>query len=161
MRFIFIILVMIIQPLFATPIEIVFYDTNKEAGSIIVNTSEKRLYYLVDYQLAYVYPIAVGKKRYQFFGNYTISAKAKWPTWRPTESILADKPWLPTVVEGGTNNPLGARALYLGDSSYRIHGTNNPSSIGKEASRGCIRMYNEDVIDLYSMVQTGVKVYIQ
>jgi lipoprotein-anchoring transpeptidase ErfK/SrfK len=146
---------------FAELLEVTTYDTDRPVGSIIVDTNERKLYYLVDYKLAYVYPVAVGKKRYQFFGKYEITRKAKWPIWRPTESTLADKPWLPSVVDGGKDNPLGARALYLGDSDYRIHGTNNPKSIGKAASRGCIRMYNEDAIELYSMVDKGSFVYVE
>jgi lipoprotein-anchoring transpeptidase ErfK/SrfK len=147
--------------LFAGIIDIVHYNTEKDPGTVFINTQEKKLYFLVDYQLAYVYPIAVGKKKHQFFGKYTISKKVKWPAWYPTTETLREKPWLPDVVEGGRNNPLGARAMYLGDSLYRIHGTNNPNSIGKEASRGCIRMYNDDAIELYSLINTGAEVYVQ
>ncbi len=141
--------------------EIVYFESYKEPGSILIKTDEKALYYILGTDLAYKYPIAVGKRRHQFFGTYPVSRKVKWPSWRPTKNIRRENPRLPSVVKGGTRNPLGARALYLGSSPFRIHGTNNPSSIGKAASHGCIRMHNADVKELYQMVDYGAMVYVE
>ncbi len=141
--------------------EIVYFPTDKEPGSIVIITQDKRLYYVLGDDMAYEFPIAVGKhKKDRFYGAYPISRKAKWPSWRPTPNMLEKNPNLPKVVKGGKHNPLGARALYLGESLYRIHGTNNPRSIGKAASHGCIRMYNRDVKVLYNMVETWSMVYV-
>jgi lipoprotein-anchoring transpeptidase ErfK/SrfK len=125
-------------------------------------TEDKRLYYLLGDDMAYEFPIAVGKsEKDRFYGVYPISRKVKWPSWRPTPSMLKKEPNLPKIVKGGKNNPLGARALYLGDSPFRIHGTNRPSSIGKAASHGCIRMHNRDVKRLYNLVELWDRVYVQ
>ncbi len=141
--------------------ELIYFPTDKDPGSIVIITDEKKLYYILDEDLAYEFPIAVGKKAsYRFYGTFPISRKAKWPAWRPTQSMIEEDPTLPEVVKGGKYNPLGARALYLGDSIYRIHGTNNPNSIGKAASKGCIRMYNEDVKELYKLVDVWNMVYV-
>jgi lipoprotein-anchoring transpeptidase ErfK/SrfK len=142
--------------------EIVEFYNDKKPGSIVIKTHERKLYYIIDNWTAYEFPIAVGRRaKDRFYGVFPITDKAKWPSWRPTESMLEKEPNLPTVVKGGKRNPLGARALYLGDSAYRIHGTNNPSSIGTFASHGCIRMYNEDVKELYDMVDMWSMVYVQ
>jgi len=142
--------------------EIVEFQNDKKPGSIIIKTHDRKLYYILDNWSAYEFPIAVGKRaKDRFYGTFPITDKAKWPSWRPTESMLEKDPSLPEVVKGGRGNPLGARALYLGDSAYRIHGTNNPSSIGTFASHGCIRMYNEDVKELYKIVDMWSMVYVQ
>ena len=153
-----------IQPLLAEYLdrELIYFPTDKDAGSIVIITDEKKLYYILDEELAYEFPIAVGKKaKDRFYGTFPISRKAKWPAWRPTKNMIEEDPTLPEVVKGGKHNPLGARALYLGDSIFRIHGTNNPSSIGKAASKGCIRMYNEDVKELYKLVDVWNMVYVR
>ncbi len=142
--------------------KIVNFPNDKEPGSIVIKTHQRRLYYILDDQTAYQFPIAVGKRpKDRFYGVFEISAKAKWPNWRPTPSMLEKDPSLPEVVKGGRRNPLGARAIYLGDSPFRIHGTNNPRSIGKFASHGCIRMYNRDVKELYKLVHRWDRVYVQ
>ena len=142
--------------------EMIYFATEKNPGSIIIQTDEKKLYYILGDDLAYEFPIAVGKKaKDRFYGTFPISRKAKWPSWRPTQSMIEEDPSLPDVVKGGKRNPLGARALYLGSSIFRIHGTNNPSSIGKAASKGCIRMYNEDVKVLYQLVDIFDMVYVR
>ncbi len=142
--------------------EVIYYPTDKEIGSIVVDQSQRRLYYILGDDMAYEFPIAVAKKRKdRFYGRYPITRKAKWPEWRPTERILEENPRLPRVVKGGKRNPLGARALYLGDSPFRIHGTNNPRSIGHAASHGCIRMYNKDVKELYQLVSINDRVYVK
>jgi len=142
--------------------KVVEFENNKEPGSIVIKTHARKLYYILDSWTAYEFPIAVGKKpKDRFYGVFEISAKSKWPSWRPTPSMLEEDPNLPEVVKGGRSNPLGARALYLGDSPYRIHGTNNPRSIGRFASHGCIRMYNRDVKELYKLVNLYSRVYVQ
>jgi len=142
--------------------KIVEFENDKEAGSIVIKTHDRKLYYILDNWTAYEFPIAVGKRpKDRFYGIFQISAKAKWPSWRPTPSMLEKDPFLPEVVKGGRSNPLGARALYLGESAYRIHGTNNPRSIGRFASHGCIRMYNKDVKELYNLVDRYSLVYVE
>jgi len=150
------------ETLNASQTEMVYFPTTKQAGSIVIMTADKKLYYLLGDDMAYEFPIAVGKKaKDRFYGAYPISRKAKWPSWRPTKSMLDKEPNLPAVVKGGRRNPLGARALYLGNSPFRIHGTNNPRSIGKAASHGCIRMHNEDVKKLYNLVGLWDMVYVK
>jgi len=150
------------EPAIASEVEMVYFPTTKPVGSIVIMTADKKLYYLLGDDMAYEFPIAVGKKaKDRFYGAYPISRKVKWPSWRPTPSMLKKEPNLPLVIQGGKRNPLGARALYLGDSPFRIHGTNNPRSIGKAASHGCIRMHNEDVKKLYSLVQLWDMVYVK
>jgi len=142
--------------------DIVYFPSEKEPGSIVIITADKKLYYLLGDDMAYEFPIAVGKtKKDRFYGTFPVSRKAKWPSWRPTKNMLKKNPALPRVVKGGKRNPLGARALYLGDSAFRIHGTNNPSSIGTAASHGCIRMYNDDVKELYSITRVWDTVYVK
>lgn len=126
------------------------------ADEILISNKNKTLT-LSQGSVIKTYRVAVGRPGAQWSQSYLVSRKAMWPTWTPTASQHKKKK-LPKFVKGGPNNPLGARALYLGDSMYRIHGTNNPSSIGKAASNGCIRMLNSDVIDLYSRVSIGTKV---
>lgn len=165
---IFIVLFLIDLPIIASFItpgldkDMVYFPTTKEPGSIVIITDAKRLYYVLGDDMAYEFPIAVGKhEKDRFYGTYPITRKTKWPAWRPTASMLKKEPRLPKIVKGGKRNPLGARALYLGDSLFRIHGTNRPSSIGKAASHGCIRMHNSDVKKLYDIVSVLDMVYVQ
>jgi len=146
-----------IQPV-APPI--VYFDQNEEVGSIIVDTQGKKLYYVLPDKKAYAYPISVGRDGFTWSGTQTISRKAEWPSWTPPAEMIARQPYLPRYMAGGPGNPMGARAMYLGNTVYRIHGTNDPSSIGRHVSSGCIRMNNEDVIDLYNRAGIGTKVIV-
>lgn len=142
----------------------VSYRTQMPAGSIIIDTSERYLYYIMGNGNALRYGIAVGKEGFQWEGSMRVSKKREWPDWRPPADMIerakAQGKNLPRVVPGGPENPLGARALYLGWSEYRIHGTNAPSSIGKAASSGCIRMFNGHVIDLYDRTRLRARVVV-
>ncbi|QKJ94344.1 L,D-transpeptidase (plasmid) [Agrobacterium pusense] len=133
-------------------------------GSIIVDPHNKHLYFVESQGTVRRYGIAVGKSGYSWRGMATIERKAKWPAWHPTDDMHAETPGLPKRIEPGPANPLGARALYLfvngRDTLYRIHGTNEPWTIGTEASSGCIRMLNEDIIELYEKVQVGATVQV-
>ncbi|MBI2719450.1 MAG: L,D-transpeptidase [Rhizobiales bacterium] len=133
-------------------------------GSIIVRTPERRLYYVLGDGKARRYRVGVGREGFQWSGNSRIVAKQEWPTWRPPQVMIereaAKGNKLPEVMEGGPENPLGARAMYIGGTMFRIHGTNNPSSIGGAVSSGCIRMTNADVIELYKRVKIGARVYV-
>lgn len=141
--------------------ELVALEENYPAGAIVVRTSEKRLYYSLGNNLALRYRIAVGKQGMQWFGETFVQSKAKNPGWSPTANMRRRNPGLPRYVAGGIpQNPLGARAIYLGWSEYRIHGTNAPGSIGSAASSGCFRMLNADVKDLYERVHIGAPVYV-
>ncbi len=143
------------------PKETVAFHENYKPGTIIVRHSERRLYYVLGNGQAIRYAIAVGREGEAFSGTSTVSNKREWPGWTPTPNILKRQPDLPRFVEGGPQNPMGARALYLGQTLYRIHGTNEPWMIGEEASSGCIRMTNEDVIDLYNRTSLGASVVVQ
>ncbi len=138
----------------------VIYVTDKKPGSIIVNTKTNQLFYVLGMDRAVMYRVATAKKGFEWKGVNKVSAKTQWPDWRPPTEMLARRPDLPTFMAGGPNNPLGARALYLGSTIYRIHGTNEPKSIGKAASSGCIRMFNEDVSELYNFVKRGAEVTV-
>jgi lipoprotein-anchoring transpeptidase ErfK/SrfK len=131
-----------------------------DPGTIVISTKEKRLYLVLDDGTALKYGIGVGKQGFAWKGTQTISRKAEWPSWTPPKEMIARRPELPDRMDGGLNNPLGARALYLGSTLYRIHGTNEPNSIGKAVSSGCIRMANPDVMDLYGRVGVGTKVVV-
>ncbi|MFV0431619.1 MAG: L,D-transpeptidase [Alphaproteobacteria bacterium] len=128
---------------------------------IVIRTAERKLYYTLGDGTALQYPIAVGKTGMQRYGTTRVTYKRVNPEWRPTPRMRRENPKLPEVVPGGPGNPLGVRALYLGWDLYRIHGTNNPSSIGKAVSSGCYRMYNNDVISLYQKVQPKTKVIVE
>ncbi len=128
---------------------------------IVIRTSERKLYYTLGNGKAMQYPIAVGRAGMQRYGTTRVTYKRMNPEWRPTPRMRRENPKLPEVVPGGPSNPLGVRALYLGWNLYRIHGTNNPSSIGKAASSGCYRMYNSDVVKLYDRVNPGTKVVVE
>ncbi len=133
-------------------------------GSIVVSTRERLLYYVLENGKARRYRVGVGKEGFQWSGNSKIVAKTEWPTWRPPSAMIAREAAkghiLPEEMKGGPNNPMGARALYIGGTLYRIHGTNNPGSIGGNVSSGCIRMMNTDVIELYGKVKVGARVYV-
>jgi lipoprotein-anchoring transpeptidase ErfK/SrfK len=139
----------------------VFLRMNYPVGSIIIDTSERFLYLSTGPQKAFRYGVGVGKEGFQWGGILKVSRKAEWPSWRPPADMLKRNPKLPTFMEGGPGNPLGARALYLGDTIYRIHGTNQPNSIGHAMSSGCFRMLNEHVIDLYGRVPIGTLVAVR
>lgn len=143
------------------PKETVDFREKHAPGTIIVRQREKRLYYVLGDGKAIRYAIAVGREGAAWAGVSTVSDKREWPDWTPTPNILKRQPDLPRHVEGGAHNPLGARALYLGQTMYRIHGTNEPWRIGEEASSGCIRMTNDDVIDLYNRTRLGATVIVQ
>ena len=143
----------------------VFYRTTYPMGTVVVDTSERRLYIITSPTTALRYGIAVGRDGFQWDGLLKVSKKKEWPDWIPPKDMIAREAKkgkvLPSVVPGGPSNPLGARALYLGRTQYRIHGTNLPQSIGKAASSGCFRMLNEHVIDVYSKVPIGTWVIVQ
>jgi lipoprotein-anchoring transpeptidase ErfK/SrfK len=138
----------------------VSYDGNEAPGTVIVNTRERMLYLVQGNGRAVRYGIGVGRPGFTWSGVHHISHKREWPDWTPPEEMLRRRPDLPRHMEGGPDNPLGARALYLGSTLYRIHGSNEPWTIGTQVSSGCIRMRNEDVVDLYSRVKIGTKVIV-
>jgi lipoprotein-anchoring transpeptidase ErfK/SrfK len=140
--------------------QLVFYPSNQPAGTIIIDTAHTFLYLTLGRGKALRYGIGVGRKGFTWSGVEKISRKTAWPDWIPPAEMIARQPYLPRWVGGGPGNPLGARALYLGNTDYRIHGTNNPASIGTQVSSGCIRMRNADVIDLYDRVAVGTKVVV-
>jgi lipoprotein-anchoring transpeptidase ErfK/SrfK len=139
---------------------IVSFDTREAPGTIIIDTGNTALYYVLGQGRAIRYGVGVGREGFTWSGVQTISRKAEWPDWHPPAEMIARQPYLPRFVAGGPGNPLGARAMYLGSSVYRIHGTNDPSTIGKFVSSGCIRLTNEDVTDLFSRVDVGTKVVV-
>ena len=138
----------------------IVYVTDKKPGSIIVNTKTNQLFYVLGMDRAVMYRVATAKKGFEWKGVNKVTAKTQWPDWRPPTQMLQRRPDLPSFMAGGPKNPLGARALYLGSTIYRIHGTNEPKSIGKAASSGCIRMLNEDVSELYKFVKRGAEVTV-
>ena len=140
--------------------KVVDFATQSVKGSIIVNTSQNKLYYVLGNGKALMFPVATARKGFEWSGSHKVSMKTEWPSWSPPEEMRRRHPELPKFMKGGKNNPLGARALYLGSSIYRIHGTNEPKSIGKAASSGCIRMHNEDVKYLYTLVKLGAQVTV-
>lgn len=140
--------------------QVVRYSTKHKPGTIIIDSGNKFLYLVMADGKARRYGVGVGRPGFQWYGSHRISRKAKWPSWTPPASMRKRQPWLPAHMKGGPDNPMGARALYLGDTLYRIHGSNEPWSIGMEISSGCIRMRNEDVIDLYERVKVGAKVVV-
>ncbi len=139
----------------------VSYPSNQSPGTIIVDTPHRYLYYVLDRNQAIRYSIAVGAEGYGWSGVTAVSQKREWPDWTPTPGELKRFPELPRHMAGGPDNPLGARALYLGSTLYRIHGTNEPWKIGAAVSSGCIRMSNNDAIDLYNRAKVGTKVIVR
>jgi lipoprotein-anchoring transpeptidase ErfK/SrfK len=140
--------------------QIVEYRTNEPAGTIIVDTPNTYLYYVLGNGRAIRYGIGVGRAGFTWSGVQAITRRAEWPDWHPPAEMIARQPYLPRHMAGGPGNPLGARALYLGNTIYRIHGTNAPHTIGQRVSSGCIRMTNADVIDLYNRVNVGTRVVV-
>jgi hypothetical protein len=139
---------------------IVSFDAREAPGTIVIDTGNTALYYVLGQGRAIRYGVGVGREGFTWAGVQTISRKAEWPDWSPPSQMIARQPYLPRFMAGGPGNPLGARAMYLGSSQYRIHGTNDPSTIGKFVSSGCIRMTNEDVVDLFSRANVGTKVVV-
>ena len=140
--------------------QIVEYRTNEPAGTIVIDTPNTYLYLVLGNGRAMRYGIGVGRDGFTWSGVQSISRKAEWPDWTPPPEMIARQPYLPRHMAGGPGNPLGARAMYLGGTIYRIHGTNAPETIGTHVSSGCLRLTNEDVTDLYSRVNVGTKVIV-
>lgn len=140
--------------------QIVAYKSNQKAGTIIVNTGEKHLYLVLGSGKAIRYGIGTARDGFEWSGTHKVSNKREWPGWTPPEEMKRRQPNLPDYMPGGINNPLGARAIYIGSTLYRIHGTNEPWTIGQDVSSGCIRMVNDDVEDLYERVKIGAKVIV-
>ena len=136
------------------------YSTAMAPGSVIINTKQNVLFYVLGNGKAVKYRVGTAKKGFEWSGTNKVSLKKEWPDWRPPTAMRARKPELPAFMAGGLKNPLGARAIYLGSTIYRIHGTNEPASIGKAVSSGCIRMLNEDVSELYQFVMQGATVTV-
>jgi lipoprotein-anchoring transpeptidase ErfK/SrfK len=141
--------------------QIVNYPTREAAGTIIIDTPNTYLYYVLGNGQAIRYGIGVGRDGFTWSGVQSVTKKAEWPDWTPPPEMIARQPYLPRHMAGGPGNPLGARAMYLGGTVYRIHGTNAPETIGTHVSSGCIRLTNEDVTDLYSRVNVGTKVVVK
>ena len=137
------------------------YPTNYAPGTIVVNTAERRLYLIQSDGTAIRYGIGVGRDGFRWSGVHHVSAKKEWPGWTPPSQMRRRRPDLPGHMAGGIENPLGARALYLGSTLYRIHGSNEPETIGQAVSSGCFRMTNEDVVDLYNRVPVGTTVVVK
>ncbi|MFG1364923.1 L,D-transpeptidase [Xanthobacter versatilis] len=140
--------------------QMVSIDPKYAPGTIVIRTSERRLYYVTSRGEALRYGVGVGREGFQWSGVKTVSAKKEWPGWTPPAQMLRRRPDLPRYMPGGIENPLGARAMYLGSSLYRIHGSNEPETIGQAVSSGCFRMTNDDVVDLYNRVRVGTTVYV-
>jgi lipoprotein-anchoring transpeptidase ErfK/SrfK len=139
---------------------VVAFNTREAAGTIVIDTANTYLYYVLGQGRAIRYGVGVGREGFTWSGVHTVSRKSEWPDWIPPADMIARQPYLPRFVSGGPGNPLGARAMYLGSSIYRIHGTNDPTTIGQFVSSGCIRMTNEDVIDLFDRVNIGTRVVV-
>jgi lipoprotein-anchoring transpeptidase ErfK/SrfK len=140
--------------------QIVDYETTQKPGTIIIETGERRLYLVLEGGKAMKYGIGVGRDGFTWSGTHRITRKAEWPGWTPPPAMRKRVPDLPAYMPGGPDNPLGARALYIGSTLYRVHGTSEPWSIGQAVSSGCIRLTNEDVTDLYDRVQVGAKIIV-
>ena len=139
----------------------VYYRTNLAPGTIVINAAERRLYLVQPGGTALRYGIGVGRDGFRWKGVHRVSAKREWPGWTPPAQMRRRRPDLPGYMAGGVENPLGARALYLGSTLYRIHGSNEPETIGQAVSSGCFRMTNEDVVDLYNRVPVGTNVIVK
>jgi lipoprotein-anchoring transpeptidase ErfK/SrfK len=144
----------------AIPRETVDYSGPYGAGTVVVNTNERRMYFVLGGGKAIRYGVGVGRPGFTWGGTQHISRKAEWPAWTPPAQMLRRRPDLPRHMVGGPDNPLGARALYLGRTLFRIHGSNEPETNGQAVSSGCIRMVNDDVIDLYERVKVGTRVVV-
>ena len=144
----------------AVPRQVVSWNGSEAPGSIVVSTQERRLYFVMGDGKALRYGVGVGRPGFEWSGAKTITNKREWPDWTPPPEMLRRRPDLPRHMVGGPENPLGARAMYLGSSLYRIHGSNEPDTIGQAVSSGCIRMTNDDVTDLYTRVKVGTTVTV-
>jgi lipoprotein-anchoring transpeptidase ErfK/SrfK len=140
--------------------QVVPYNGKYEPGTIVVSTAQRRLYYVLGNGQAIQYTVGVGRPGFAWSGTNSVTMKREWPDWRPPKEMLQRRPDLPRYMAGGPDNPLGARAMYLGSSLYRIHGSNEPHTMGQAVSSGCIRMTNPDVIDLYRRTQVGTRVVV-
>ena len=138
----------------------VFFRTIEPPGTIVVNTEQRFLYLVQGHNRAIRYGIGVGRDGFQWSGIHRITRKAEWPDWVPPPEMIKRQPYLPRFMAGGPGNPLGARALYIGATVYRLHGTNQPQTIGHAVSSGCFRLVNPDIIDLYARVPIGTKVVV-
>ncbi|QOZ32545.1 L,D-transpeptidase [Bradyrhizobium sp. CCBAU 53421] len=136
------------------------YASHQPPGTVIIDTGNTFLYLVLNDSQAMRYGIGVGREGFTWSGEQTVARKTEWPDWRPPADMLLRQPYLPRFMAGGPTNPLGARAMYLGDTEYRIHGTNKPDTIGKRVSSGCIRLTNDDIVDLYARVKVGAKVIV-
>ncbi len=141
--------------------QVVDYETTFKPGTIVIETGERRLYLVLEDGKAMKYGIGVGREGFTWSGTNRITRKAEWPGWTPPPAMRKRVPDLPAYMPGGPDNPLGARALYIGSTLYRVHGTSEPWSIGQAVSSGCIRLTNEDVIDLYDRVQVGATIVVR
>jgi lipoprotein-anchoring transpeptidase ErfK/SrfK len=141
--------------------QIVFFRTTEPPGTIVVFTSQRFLYVVQGNSRALRYGIGVGREGFQWAGLLKISRKAEWPDWTPPPEMIARQPYLPRFMAGGPGNPMGARALYLGSTIYRLHGTNQPHTIGHAVSSGCFRLVNADIVDLYDRIPVGTKVVVR
>src|SRR5882757_9574097 len=140
--------------------QVVDYDSHQMPGTVIIDIKNAFLYFVLNDTQTMRYGIGVGREGFTWSGEQTVARKTEWPDWRPPAEMLVRQPYLPRFMAGGPGNPLGARAMYLGETEYRIHGTNKPDTIGKRVSSGCIRLTNEDVVDLYERVKVGAKVIV-
>jgi lipoprotein-anchoring transpeptidase ErfK/SrfK len=140
--------------------QVVDYASRQTPGTVIIDTKNTFLYFVLNDAQALRYGIGVGREGFTWSGEQTVARKAEWPDWHPPVEMVSRQPYLPRFMAGGPGNPLGARAMYLGETEYRIHGTNKPDTIGKRVSSGCIRLTNEDVEDLYERVKIGAKVIV-
>jgi len=138
----------------------VFYRSSQPPGTIVIETDERFLYLVQDNKTAIRYGIGVGRDGFRWSGLVSVTRKQEWPDWRPPPEMIERQPYLPRFMAGGPGNPLGARAMYLGGTVYRIHGTNQPQTIGTAISSGCFRLVNNDVMDLYGRVPVGTKVIV-
>jgi lipoprotein-anchoring transpeptidase ErfK/SrfK len=141
--------------------QMVFYRSLEQPGTIIIDTQERHLYLIQDSTHAIRYGIGVGRDGFTWQGLLRVTRKAEWPDWRPPPEMIERQPYLPRFMAGGPGNPLGARAMYLGNTVYRIHGTNAPETIGQAVSSGCFRLVNDDVTDLFDRVPVGTKVIVR
>ena len=144
----------------AIPRTIINYQTNLAVGSIVVETNERRAYFVLPGGKAIRYGIGVGRDGFTWRGRHRLTRKAEWPGWTPPQAMRKRQPGLPAYMPGGPDNPLGARALYIGSTLYRLHGTSEPWTIGHAVSSGCIRLTNEDIIDLYNRVKVGALIVV-
>jgi lipoprotein-anchoring transpeptidase ErfK/SrfK len=140
---------------------VVNINSREAPGTVIIDTGNTALYYVLGQGRAIRYGVGVGREGFTWAGTQTISRKAEWPDWHPPAEMIARQPYLPRFMAGGPGNPLGARAMYLGTTVYRIHGTNRPDTIGTKVSSGCFRLVNSDVADLYGRVPVGTKVVVR